>query len=106
MVEERERGWDGDLLWGDEMAALPPGNFLSHCFPWMSQRVENCQSSVIFFQNKLKLSVLVGTCVCEVLKLQVSPSLSPSLRDRLSNREEDDYTNFYSELLPLNPINQ
>ena len=35
-----------------------------------------------------------------VLKLQVSPSLASSLRDRLSSREVD-YTNFYSELLPL-----
>ena len=35
-----------------------------------------------------------------VLKLQVTPSLASSLRERLSSREVD-YTNFYSELLPL-----
>ena len=40
------------------------------------------------------------TQVWSVLNLQVSLSLSPSLRDRQSSREVD-YTNFYSELLPL-----
>ena len=46
------------------------------------------------------LLLSVGRKLCSVLKLQVSPSLSPSLRDRLSSREVD-YTNFYSELSPL-----
>ena len=35
-----------------------------------------------------------------MLKLQVSPSLFSSLRDRLSSREVD-YINFYSDHLPL-----
>ena len=36
-----------------------------------------------------------------MLKLQVSPSLASSLRDRLTSREVD-YTNFYSDPVPLN----
>ena len=46
------------------------------------------------------MELSVDRKLCFVLKLQVSPSLSPSLRNRLSSREVD-YTNFYSDPSPL-----